>query len=211
MLLHKKTFSGPIYSKLLDVTSQKCPLESRRRADVHGGAHKPQCQETPRVAAVFVQPSSLQSPAPTNQKSSRPEYLALNQLVTPNSSASRPKLDDCLPLRLYHRGASAPAHIWAPSLSARTNDSGTRSLRANTMAPPPFPCASIELDYPLYALDFDQEDSNHLVVGGGGGAGRSGVGNKIVRRLSRSPHSRACALTCLRRRSSRRFPNMSSA
>ncbi|KAF7540771.1 hypothetical protein G7Z17_g12127 [Cylindrodendrum hubeiense] len=45
---------------------------------------------------------------------------------------------------------------------------------------PPFPCASTELDYPLYALDFDQEDSNRLVVGGGGGAGRSGVGNKIT-------------------------------
>ncbi|KAH7170211.1 hypothetical protein EDB81DRAFT_155789 [Dactylonectria macrodidyma] len=45
---------------------------------------------------------------------------------------------------------------------------------------PPFPCASTELDYPLYTLDFDKEDSNRLVVGGGGGAGRSGVGNKIT-------------------------------
>ncbi|POR39633.1 Uncharacterized protein TPAR_00178 [Tolypocladium paradoxum] len=45
---------------------------------------------------------------------------------------------------------------------------------------PPFPRASIELDYPLYALDFDPEDANRLVVGGGGGAGRSGVGNKIT-------------------------------
>lgn len=44
----------------------------------------------------------------------------------------------------------------------------------------PFPRASIELDYPLYALDFDPEDATRLVVGGGGGAGRSGVGNKIV-------------------------------
>ncbi|KPM42620.1 hypothetical protein AK830_g3948 [Neonectria ditissima] len=43
------------------------------------------------------------------------------------------------------------------------------------MAPPPFPCASTELDYPLYALDFDPEDSTRLVVGGGGGAGRSGT------------------------------------
>ncbi|PNY23249.1 Uncharacterized protein TCAP_06791 [Tolypocladium capitatum] len=47
--------------------------------------------------------------------------------------------------------------------------------------PAPFPRSSIELDYPLYALDFDPEDANRLVVGGGGGAGRSGVGNKIVR------------------------------
>lgn len=46
---------------------------------------------------------------------------------------------------------------------------------------PPFPCATVELDYPLYALDFDPDDARRLVVGGGGGAGRSGVGNKIVR------------------------------
>ncbi|KND87932.1 hypothetical protein TOPH_07410, partial [Tolypocladium ophioglossoides CBS 100239] len=45
---------------------------------------------------------------------------------------------------------------------------------------PPFPHASIELDYPLYAVDFDPEDASRLVVGGGGGAGRSGVGNKIT-------------------------------
>ncbi|KAK7225511.1 hypothetical protein V2G26_013514 [Clonostachys chloroleuca] len=45
---------------------------------------------------------------------------------------------------------------------------------------PPFESASIELDFPLYAIDFDTEDSNRLVVGGGGGAGRSGVGNKIA-------------------------------
>ncbi|CAJ0553516.1 Ff.00g120280.m01.CDS01 [Fusarium sp. VM40] len=44
---------------------------------------------------------------------------------------------------------------------------------------PPFPRSSIELDYPLYAVDFDPEDSTRVVVGGGGGAGRSGVGNKI--------------------------------
>lgn len=43
----------------------------------------------------------------------------------------------------------------------------------------PFPQASIELDYPPYAVAFDEQDSNRLVVGGGGGAGRSGVGNKI--------------------------------
>lgn len=49
------------------------------------------------------------------------------------------------------------------------------------MAPPLLDEASIELDYPLYALDFDPQDANRIVVGGGGGAGRSGVGNKIVR------------------------------
>lgn len=44
----------------------------------------------------------------------------------------------------------------------------------------PFPHASVELSYPLYAIEFDPEDANRLVVGGGGGAGHSGVGNKIV-------------------------------
>lgn len=48
------------------------------------------------------------------------------------------------------------------------------------MAPPVFPSAKVTLSYPLYACDFDPHDANRLVVGGGGGAGRSGVGNKIV-------------------------------
>jgi len=43
-----------------------------------------------------------------------------------------------------------------------------------------FPRSSIELDYPLYAVDFDPEDANRVVVGGGGGASKTGVGNKIV-------------------------------
>ncbi|KAF4992954.1 hypothetical protein FGRMN_6822 [Fusarium graminum] len=45
---------------------------------------------------------------------------------------------------------------------------------------PPFPRSSIELDYPLFAVDFDPEDSTRLVVGGGGGGNRAGVGNKIT-------------------------------
>ncbi|KAL2188715.1 hypothetical protein L209DRAFT_751764 [Thermothelomyces heterothallicus CBS 203.75] len=44
---------------------------------------------------------------------------------------------------------------------------------------PPIPRTEVRLSYPLYALDFDPEDANRLVVGGGGGAARSGVGNKI--------------------------------
>lgn len=42
------------------------------------------------------------------------------------------------------------------------------------------PSAKATLSYPLYACDFDPLDASRLVVGGGGGAGRSGVGNKIV-------------------------------
>ncbi|KAF4469950.1 hypothetical protein FALBO_3152 [Fusarium albosuccineum] len=44
----------------------------------------------------------------------------------------------------------------------------------------PFPRASTKLDYPLYAVDFDPEDSTRLVVGGGGGTSQTGVGNKIT-------------------------------
>ncbi|KAH8794652.1 hypothetical protein BGZ57DRAFT_316591 [Hyaloscypha finlandica] len=45
---------------------------------------------------------------------------------------------------------------------------------------PLIPSAKATLSYPLYACDFDPLDANRLVVGGGGGAGRSGVGNKIT-------------------------------
>lgn len=54
------------------------------------------------------------------------------------------------------------------------------------MAPAPV-SAKITLSYPLYAVDFDPRDPERLVVGGGGGAGRSGVGNKIVS-LARAFH-----------------------
>lgn len=40
--------------------------------------------------------------------------------------------------------------------------------------------AKSTLPYPLYTCDFDPLDSSRLVVGGGGGAGSNGVGNKIV-------------------------------
>lgn len=45
----------------------------------------------------------------------------------------------------------------------------------------PFLRADAEVDYPLYAVDFDPEDASRIVIGGGGGVGRSGVPNKIVR------------------------------
>lgn len=46
--------------------------------------------------------------------------------------------------------------------------------------PSPIADAKITLSYPLYAADFDPENSSFLLVGGGGGEGRSGIGNKIV-------------------------------
>ncbi|KUJ20014.1 uncharacterized protein LY89DRAFT_612048 [Mollisia scopiformis] len=45
---------------------------------------------------------------------------------------------------------------------------------------PLVPSAKLTLSYPLYACDFDPLDSARLVVGGGGGAGRTGVGNRIT-------------------------------
>ena len=46
---------------------------------------------------------------------------------------------------------------------------------------PPVSFTKTTLDYPIYAADFDPYGRGYLVVGGGGGEGRSGVGNKIVR------------------------------
>ncbi|PHH84912.1 hypothetical protein CDD83_1186 [Cordyceps sp. RAO-2017] len=45
---------------------------------------------------------------------------------------------------------------------------------------PSVPCATVDLGYPLFALDFDPDDANRLVVGGGSGAGGFGGGNKIT-------------------------------
>ncbi|KAH7393592.1 hypothetical protein BKA64DRAFT_91887 [Cadophora sp. MPI-SDFR-AT-0126] len=45
---------------------------------------------------------------------------------------------------------------------------------------PLIPSAKATLSYPLYAVDFDPLDSTRLIAGGGGGAGRTGVGNKIT-------------------------------
>ena len=44
--------------------------------------------------------------------------------------------------------------------------------------------AKITLSCPLFSADFDPRDNDRLLVGGGGGEGRSGVGNKIVSRAA---------------------------
>lgn len=46
---------------------------------------------------------------------------------------------------------------------------------------PPIARATITLDYPPYAADFDPYTNGLLLVGGGGGESKSGVKNKIVR------------------------------
>ncbi|KAI9886524.1 MAG: hypothetical protein M1823_001705 [Watsoniomyces obsoletus] len=51
-----------------------------------------------------------------------------------------------------------------------------------------FPSAKTSLSYPLYAADFDPEDDRYLIVGGGGGEGRSGVGNHITVLNTQSPN-----------------------
>ncbi len=48
---------------------------------------------------------------------------------------------------------------------------------------PSITSAKITLSYPLYGADFDPKNPSFLLIGGGGGEGRSGVGNKIVRSL----------------------------
>ncbi|KAK0623414.1 hypothetical protein B0T14DRAFT_516178 [Immersiella caudata] len=44
---------------------------------------------------------------------------------------------------------------------------------------PTIQTATLNASYPLYACDFDPQDANRLIVGGGGGATKSGVPNKI--------------------------------
>ncbi len=46
---------------------------------------------------------------------------------------------------------------------------------------PSIPSGKTTLSYPIFAADFDPLDDRLLLVGGGGGEGRSGVSNKLVR------------------------------
>ncbi|KAF4547601.1 Hypothetical protein D9617_39g039360 [Elsinoe fawcettii] len=45
---------------------------------------------------------------------------------------------------------------------------------------PPVSFTKATLSYPIYSVDFDPYNRGYLVVGGGGGEGRSGVSNKIT-------------------------------
>ena len=45
---------------------------------------------------------------------------------------------------------------------------------------PLVPSAKLTLSCPLFAADFDPRNHGFLLVAGGGGEGRSGVGNKIA-------------------------------
>lgn len=42
------------------------------------------------------------------------------------------------------------------------------------------PSSNTTLSIPLMTADFDPRDARYLIVGGGGGEGRTGVGNKIA-------------------------------
>ena len=63
---------------------------------------------------------------------------------------------------------------------------------------PVIPSSKITLSYPLYGADFDPEDDRFLLVGGGGGEGRTGVGNKIVSSVGICMTQRAGLLTARR-------------
>lgn len=56
---------------------------------------------------------------------------------------------------------------------------------------PNIPSAKITLSCPLFAADFDPRNHAFLLVAGGGGESRSGVGNKIVR-----PHAFSFPFQC---------------
>jgi len=46
---------------------------------------------------------------------------------------------------------------------------------------PPISSTKISLSYPIYTLEFDPYNRGYLVVGGGGGANRNGIDNRLVR------------------------------
>lgn len=54
--------------------------------------------------------------------------------------------------------------------------------------------ARLELDYPIFAADWDPYNRGYLVVGGGGGESKTGVKNKIVRHVHEKVASEAALM-----------------
>jgi hypothetical protein len=67
------------------------------------------------------------------------------------------------------------------SLSTQLSTFLSQSMVFQSQGPVSF--TKTTLSYPVYAAEFDPYNRGFLVVGGGGGQGRSGVANKIVRNL----------------------------
>lgn len=97
------------------------------------------------------------------------------------SSSVSPSFPSILrPHLSYHLFSSSLSPTTSPPLTTATMDIRT---------------SHTTLDYPLYVCDFDPTDAGRLIVGGGGGASRTGVGNKLVRPqalFTRLPRPSSC-------------------
>lgn len=81
---------------------------------------------------------------------------------------------------LTRSGVVAPwSRIGSPHTRAPQSRNEPSPAHCDIM-PPAIASAKLTLSYPLYASDFDPQNSSFLLVGGGGGEGRTGVDNKIV-------------------------------
>lgn len=67
----------------------------------------------------------------------------------------------------------------SPEISLEVESRSCEPLTHSEMSPP-ISFTKATLSYPIYSAAFDPYRSGYLVVGGGGGEGRSGVGNKLV-------------------------------
>ena len=77
--------------------------------------------------------------------------------------------------------AKNPGHLeFTPICPLSSSSQRASGLFAQIM-PPRIHSAKLTLSCPLFAADFDPRNNGRLLVGGGGGEGRTGVGNKIVR------------------------------
>lgn len=80
--------------------------------------------------------------------------------------------------------AAAEGHLLSSAPPLTPSLPRTPSLSGYSVSPsimaPPFRSAKLTLSCPLFAADFDPRNNGFLLVAGGGGEGRSGVGNKIA-------------------------------